>query len=363
MFINEVFWLRCTACLAVTLVHAIHNGYYFYPEPTIYHSGIYLLHLSVLFGVPVFVFISEFLLAQKYLTRVPKGFMKKRVKILLFPYLFMNFIYARMILDTWSVQGYIKQLFQTVFLGESALYFIIIIFQFYLLHVIFKKHLDRLQAKIIIPSAFIVNFVYLAFFNFTSAPDHPFAQYIWKTGYWLPFIGWLFYFVLGFYCGKHFEKVKDIFRYKWITVLLIVPVPVLVIMVFMTKYFLVSPSSKRVDMLVYASTILFLLMYLAQKIKKVPKLVMFISNYSFSIFLLNMFFFVLLRNVEPPAFLNILTYTILVFILTVIFCIGTAVIFNKFRLGHYIVGKVMSFKYEDTDIPSYQNTIISKNKV
>src|SRR5699024_6588573 len=68
--LTEVFWLRSFACLAVTLGHAIHSGYTLYVEPSIYHGGIYLINMSVFFGVPVFVFISEFILANKYLHQV-----------------------------------------------------------------------------------------------------------------------------------------------------------------------------------------------------------------------------------------------------------------------------------------------------
>ena len=94
VLINEVFWLRCIACLAVTLGHAINNGYILYVEPSIYNTGTYILSIAVLFGVPVFIFISEFLLAHKYMENLPSGFMKKRIRILLLPYLFMSIVYA-----------------------------------------------------------------------------------------------------------------------------------------------------------------------------------------------------------------------------------------------------------------------------
>ncbi|MUV36902.1 hypothetical protein JNUCC1_00706 [Lentibacillus sp. JNUCC-1] len=75
--IHEIFWLRSLACLAVTFGHAIHNGHMIYEAETVFHPPVYIFSMAVLFGVPVFVFISEFLLANKYHTSVPKGFMKK----------------------------------------------------------------------------------------------------------------------------------------------------------------------------------------------------------------------------------------------------------------------------------------------
>lgn len=341
--INEVFWLRCIACLSVTLGHAIHNGYFFYPNQTIYHSGAYLLYMAVLFGVPVFIFISELLLANKYVDKVPKGFIKKRVKILLFPFLFMSAVYAFINLETWSFNGFIIKFINAVLLGKSAVYFILIIFQFYFLHMLLSKHLNRLSPKVIIPMSFIINLLYLAVFNFFSPPTNPIASYIWSTGYWLPFVGWIFYFVLGFYCGKNYQIVISKLRNKKVV---LIPLITLVIMLFMNKYFNINQNSKRLDMLLYASSVIFLIMYISISIKRVPKFVMYISNYSFSIFLLNVFFFELFKYITPPSFLNILTYSLVVFLFTLLFCIGTAYLLNKFKVGKYLVGRVMQFRVD-----------------
>src|SRR5699024_1458623 len=151
------------------------------------------------------------------------------------------------------------------------------------------------------------------------------ADYLWGPGYWLPFVGWFFYFVLGFYCGKNYYTLMKILRNKWILAL---PVISLIIMLLMNKYFLIDQDSKRVDMLVYATSVIFFIMYIYSNIKMIPNVVVFISNYSFSIFLLNMFFFVLLKFIEPPAYLNIFTYSFSVFLITVLLCIGTAYMFN-----------------------------------
>jgi|SRR5690625_251043 len=357
--INEVFWLRCIACLAVTLGHAIHNGYFFYPNLTIYHSGAYILNMAVLFGVPVFIFISEFLLANKYINKVPAGFIKKRIKILFFPFLFMNAIYAFINLQTWSFSGFFVKLAGAIFLGKSAVYFILIIFQFYFLHMYLSKYLNRLSPKIIIPLSFIINILYLAVFNFLESPNNALAHYIWSTGYWLPFVGWIFYFVLGFYCGKNYQTVINILRKKG---LILLPFIGLMIMLIMNKYFLINQDSKRLDMLLYASSVIFFIMYISTFIKRVPGFVVIISNYSFSIFLLNVFFLELLKYIEPPSFFNILTYSFTVFLLTLTLCMSTAYLLNKFRVGKYLVGRVMQFKVNQRGVEkrsSHQHRIMA----
>lgn len=344
--INEVFWLRCVACLAVTLGHAIHSGYFFYPNFTIYHSGAYILNIAVLFGVPVFIFISELLLANKYVHKVPKDFIKKRIKVLLFPFLFMNAVYALINLQTWSLNGYLIKFFSAVLLGKSAVYFILIIFQFYFLHMFLSKYLNRLSPKVMIPVAFKINLLYLAVFNFLKPPNNAIANYIWDTGYWLPFIGWIFYFVLGFYCGRSYQVVRNKLQKSRAIFIPFISLISLMILLIINKYFLIDQNSKRLDMILYASSVIFFIMYVSIFVKKIPKFVMFISNYSFSIFLLNVFFLEVLKYFKPPPFLNILTYSVVVFLLTLILCIGTAFLLNKFRIGKYLIGRVMQFRVD-----------------
>lgn len=65
-------------------------------------------------------------------------------------------------------------------------------------------------------------------------------------------------------------------------------------------------SSKRPDIMLYSTSMIFLCFHLFSKMKHVPKIMMFISNYSFSIYLLHAYFmiigYVLLLNMpEIPA--------------------------------------------------------------
>ncbi|MUV36901.1 putative membrane-bound acyltransferase YfiQ [Lentibacillus sp. JNUCC-1] len=268
------------------------------------------------------------------------------MKILILPYLFMSVVYALLNAETWTVKEVLFQIAGSIFLGKSAVYFILIIFQFYLLHIFCARYLSQWSGKVVIPVAFVINAGYLAFFNFTDAPSHAVGDYFWNVGYWMPFVGWLFYFVLGFYGGKNYEAIVAMLRSKWI---LIIPGIALAGMLLMNKYFMISPDSKRVDMLLYACSVIFSIMFIGIRFQRVPRFIMLISNYSFSIFLLNMFFFVLISYVEPPVFLNIATYSISAFIITLVLCIGTTYVFNQFRFGKYFVGAVMPFKVAHTE--------------
>ncbi|WP_088034124.1 acyltransferase family protein [Evansella clarkii] len=358
--VKDIFWLRCFACLAVTLLHAIYYGQQVYVNPTMIHTVSYLIYMSILFGVPVFVFITEFLLSKNYPNRVPKDFLKKRVEILLFPYLFMNIVYAFLNLETWTLQSFFIRLLENVFLGKSSLYFILIIFQFYLLHMLFSRFLNRISARKVLSISFVINFLYLSIFNFVDTPNNSLANYIWNTGYWLPFIGWIFYFTLGFYSGKYYKAFIDIMRsYKFLLLIgFLLTFISLSVMLLLNRLFLLDYNSKRVGMLLYAPSIIFLISSLSTRFSKVPKLVMIISDYSFSIFLLNWFYLTLLSFIEPPPSLNILTYSTLMFIFTIFLCIGTAYIFNQVSFGKYLVGQVRKYRNNDTNRKEKSSRII-----
>ncbi|MCL6574482.1 MAG: acyltransferase family protein [Bacillus sp. (in: Bacteria)] len=343
--INEVFWLRSIACIAVLVGHALKNGYSHFAEPSSLQSLSYLLYMAILFGVPVFVFISEFLLANKYSIGVPRGFLKKRLKILVLPYLFMSTIYSFFEVEVWNVQNILFETSKNIFLGESTIYFILIIFQFYLLHISFSKILSQLSPKIVLPISFIVNVLYLSVFNFVDPPDNSFAQYLWDPGYWMPFLGWIFYFTLGYYCGKSYELVLSLLR-KYNKLVLCMPAISFSIFLVMNKLLLIDQNSKRIDMLLFATSMIFLIMYFSSFIKTIPRIIMLISNYSFSLFLLNQLFFNLLLPLTPPTFMNILSYSFSVFILSLLCSIIVAYFLNKFPFGKYLVGNIMSFKIE-----------------
>ncbi|WP_078595888.1 acyltransferase family protein [Evansella clarkii] len=345
--IKDIFWLRCYACLAVTLLHAIYHGQQIYEDPNMIHTVSYLIYMSTLFGVPVFVYITEFLLSKNYPNRVPQDFLKKRAKILLFPYLFMSIVYAFLNLESWTLQSFSIRILENVFLGKSPLYFILIIFQFYLLHMLFSKYLYRFSARRVLTVAFLVNFLYLSIFNFVGISDSSLANYIWNTGYWLPFIGWIFYFVLGFYSAKNYKYIEKVMRSNRLLLLiglLLLTIISLGVMLLMNRLFLLDYNSKRVGMLLYAPSIIFLITFFSTRFNKVPKLVMIISDYSFSIFLLNWFYLTLLSYIKPPPVLNILSYSILMFIFTIFLCIGTGYIFNQISFGKYFVGQVRKYR-------------------
>ena len=103
-----------------------------------------------------------------------------------------------------------------MFHGGAVTYFIVIIFQFYLLHWLFSKYLIGLNPIKMIVISILITTMYWAMRTFISPPNNPILAAIWDREGWMIFIGWLSYFLLGFYIGTYYEafmnKIKD---YTW----------------------------------------------------------------------------------------------------------------------------------------------------
>ncbi|MFA9557011.1 acyltransferase family protein [Evansella sp. AB-rgal1] len=358
LIINEAYWLRALSCLAVVITHAVNTTLANY-EATATQFEQYILifiRFMAFFGTPTFVFISELILARAYPNGVPKHFFQKRIKFLLMPFISMAIIFA--FITTETLQGAIYQAFLNIFLAGYYGYFILIIFQFYLLHVILHNKLQRWSPKLIISISFLINVLYLGFFHYTDPIQLlPFAEQIWKKGHWLPFLGWIFYFTLGFYCGKNYEVFKAKL-YKFRKVLPIFPIITLFIIILSVRTDLLTVvSSKRMDMILYTTSIIFVTVYISSTLNKVPRVILFISKHSFHIYLIHKIF---LYYLEPIHFLHPFVYFTVAVVYSVIGSLIVSKLFSRFRLSTYIIGKTLPVPLKNKNRKSWQKPLVPK---
>jgi membrane-bound acyltransferase YfiQ involved in biofilm formation len=334
--INEAFWMRAIACLAVATTHAVDTtlANYEYSSNQLEEHLLILIRFMAYFGTPAFVFLSELLLARSYPNYVPHGFFKKRIKFLLIPFVSIGILFAFLITD--SLQEALSQSFTHIFLGGYYGYFILIIFQFYILHVLLQKYLRNWSPKIALSIAFAINVLYLGFFNFTEPMNNAAAEYFWLRGYWVPFLGWIFYFVLGYYCGKNYEVLKEKLQEHKKKILILPFLSIALIVVLVLTEILHVVSSKRVDMLLYTMSMIFAIIVLTMNIDRVPVFIKVISKYSFNIYLLHKFFLYLMPTID---FLNPLLYFVFVYMVAVGASIILAKLLSKLKFSQYIIGK------------------------
>lgn len=344
----EIYWLRFISCLSVVLIHAIESGIRLNVS-NISANTIYLLEilqLSLMFATPTFIFISEFLLSKSYVDGLPKGFFIKRIKFLLIPYLSMAVIYAIVFLDNYSFNNLMYEIFDNAVLGNFVAYFVLVIFQFYLLHLLLYKKLQSWNGIKVMFTSLVVNVSYLAFFMIINPPtDTGLLYYIWVKGHWLFFPAWLFYFCLGYYAGRNYSYLLTVLRkYKWLVFL--APIINLCMSVIISSQFGFG-SSKRADIIFYTTSIIFLIIYLTSKLKEPPKIVLLISKYSFSIYLLHKFAVDTLVPLSSNIFIQVIT----LFSAGIIFSVTVSFIFNQIPFGKYIVGQIAKTRTNKLEMP------------
>lgn len=342
--LTELYFLRSVACIAVVIIHSIAYTTTYYPED---RSDLSLFifenfKMLLLFCTPLFVFLSELLISHSYKENLPKNFFKKRIKFILIPYLFMGVFNAILVglKGNFTLLEILFRIFTNIFAGTFLGYFVLIIFQFYILHVIMQKYLNHLSAKIVLPISLAINILYLGFFNFVSPFDFPFADYVWSHLSWLPFVGWIFYFTLGYYCGKNYERlVVFIKNNKYL--FLILPILTASLMLIMRWTILPLSTSKRVDVILYTTSVIFLLILIGITIKSIPKPLIFISRVSFGVYLLHPFFLELGYGIM--AFfpnVNDLTYCVSLFVISFPLSVLSTYLLNKTKYGYLLVGKL-----------------------
>ncbi|WP_176541140.1 MULTISPECIES: acyltransferase family protein [unclassified Bacillus (in: firmicutes)] len=341
--INEIFLMRSIACLSILLLHSLARAY----EDENYMVN--LVRLLLTFGTPTFIFISEFILARSYPQELPANFWSKRIKFIMVPYVLFGTFYA--FLKAFEQSGsfgnnfmgsFGQLLWRHILLGDYHGYFILVIFQFYLLHYFFHNNLKRWKPSLVMGGALLINLLYLGFFNFVKPYPTEIGVYIWEKLYWIPFFGWLFYFTLAYYCGRNFLYFIG-FLNKYSKMVIVSPIIIgLICLSLYHSKLIYSISSKRVDMIFFTTSMILLIYYIATKISIVPKFFVWISQYSFGIYLIHPVFLALmhvafrkLSNEIQPLLL-----TGLYFICSLLLSIACTFVLNKIPYGYYFAGKI-----------------------
>lgn len=342
--IEEIDFIRGIAALSVVLIHSISVAFEDFgirrnPDYPMVNNILFVIQMLLIFATPMFVFISELVLARNYKTGTPKGFWGKRIKFILLPYISMGVFYS--LWSAYKVNDFSDIHFviiKKVLLGDYHGYFILIIFQFYALHFIFTKYIvGRIKAKYVIGLSLLINAIYLIIFNFLVSPAPP-----WYSLYKLPFLGWLAYFTLAFYCGRNFERFQSsLKRYNKLIVILPFIMGLLLLLINFLGI-LITITSQRVDVIFYTISVAFFLFYVATHLAKVPNFILMISQYSFGIYLLHPFIQGMVSNVTFSGFsiLNLVINIIVYLITGVVLSAVITKLLNYARVGPFLVGKV-----------------------
>ncbi|MGH0590581.1 acyltransferase family protein [Bacillus mycoides] len=340
--VPEITILRSLACLSVVLIHAITRSPANFGSDNTIDIFISYIQLLLMYGTPMFVFISIFVIVYNYKDKLPDNFISKRVRFILFPFICMGIFYASISNYGNGFHAILVQSIKNIVLGDFHGYFILIIFQFYFLYIIFNKVEKFFSPKIVLVSSLLINLIYLSFFNFIKPFNIPYGDYIWYQYSWIPFPGWIIYFFIGYYAGSYYDYFKTWLNknFKWIISLWILTG--IIVILFQHFNIITVTSSKRIDVLLFTILLFF---HAASKIKHVPKFLILISQYSFGIYLLHPFFHRTIANmilIKIPQFNTLFGSLFIDFFIGILSPIPVVYLLNKLKIGPYIIGKVRS---------------------
>lgn len=199
----EINYLRAIAIIGVLIIHCTDHTGAVHKLNGLTFSLIYIEEL-VRFAVPMFVFVSGFVLYNKYKTELPmKDFYKRRFMGILIPYLIFSVLYC--IVDTklgltssLDINSVIASIFN--FNASGQFWFIRLILAFYIFYPaivayykIIKDHFGIYMPTAILLSILIMN-LFLAFIPSFKIP----LEIIFK---------YLLYFLFGIYANDNYEQI------------------------------------------------------------------------------------------------------------------------------------------------------------
>ncbi len=325
--IKEWNLLRTIACLSIVFLHSTTQtaravGY---PEIEYYN----LLRTALCYATPTFIVLSEIILANRYPHRLPEKFWSKRIKWIFAPYLAFAIIDAFVTKHFSPAIDLGEKLFLNIFMGNYEGYFVLIIFQFYVLHYVVTKF--KIPTNWLLPISLMIMVAHLSLLN----GNLPFIQEN-RNHLKIPFTAWLGYFALAYIIGKHYQSLaKKLLKYKWLTLAGVALAFGYFFLSYQSGNFRVA--SYRHDLFPLAIGITLAILAWGQLLPN-SKFVNMISNFSFGIYLVH---WQVLRFIAPyvaPYFDSTSTRVISVFVITLIISLALIKVTSLLPFGSYIVG-------------------------
>lgn len=214
--LNEIFYITSLLTCFVVLIHTGSEAFNYYEKGSVYNLVVFSFQKLMSFAVPGFIFLSAFkLFYSKNLSFSVKRygkFMHKRIVKIFIPYAIFALIYYIYFFANNYMSFDLKKLVLGIFLRgdiSSPFYFVIVIFQFYILTPVFNILFNKVSFKLAIPVAMVINILFKQFIVQSQGYFYTdiFSFYVKYND--RIFISYLAYWVLGGYFGLMYESVKE----------------------------------------------------------------------------------------------------------------------------------------------------------
>ena len=295
----EIDVLKALAIGAVILIHTTSTSFQFYPPNSKTWITLVSIDQILRFSVPLFVALSGYLLALKYLQNPLslKEFFKRRVFRIFPPYLFWTliiFLYLRLLTQEPNPHF---PLWEIILLGKADyhLYFVPMIFQLYLLFPLILKAYKK-SFQITLFSALAIQ---SAFYTITTLAGLNLIKFNFKFDdqlqYILP-ITWIFYFVLGIFLAdsslsKKVQKTTKFISLSFLLGGLILSIADTLSTFGLTQNLNIATRSTRFPVLIYATGAISTAFVYKDLLLKIPRHIFstlkWFGQRSYSIYLLH----------------------------------------------------------------------------
>lgn len=217
VWFREIEYMRGFAALAVIAVH-ISMNYTQIPTVNLLALLNLFIYIAAHFAVPVFVFISGWVLAARYAREYPvMTFYRRRARTILLPYLFFTALYLMVRVDgTIGFAGVPTpgRVVEALLLGTAAyhLWFFVLIIQLYLLYPLIALGYDRFDRAGTGLCLLLLLLIVQPLWNAGAHLVGGLAGPEWYTVLIRLFPSHLFYFVLGIHVARHTDNFRSQLR-------------------------------------------------------------------------------------------------------------------------------------------------------
>lgn len=337
---TELTYARAIFCIIIVLVHAMTGFINDIHVGAIQKRIVQIMQIMLLSATPCFIMLSEILLGMRYSKYLPKNFLTKRIKFILLPYIvFALFVILEIYFDPAKHFTLWYLILNILIEGKFFGWFVLVIFQFFILHMLFYKVLDKMKPLIPIVVSLAISFTHALLMYYSTT-------YLnwWHEHYILYnrtiILNWLFYFVLGFYIGKYYDVVMEFVQRKiyWILLLFIASAGVIAIDFF--KFEVYFNESNRFDLFVFSAAFFVLIISLSKILCRIHlTFIYMISEISFFIYLSHQ---IIVEHISR-GLASFVRYPFMFFTLTTIFtigfCIGLGIVLSFIPYVRFIVGR------------------------
>ncbi|NGX75664.1 acyltransferase family protein [Staphylococcus sciuri] len=337
---HEITYARAIFCLIIVGVHILSR--YLNDVELQDHNRMIVVtfQILILFGTPCFIILSESLISMVYKDKLPKNFLVKRFKYIMIPYFSIGTFYVYSKYKLGSNEESFWQLFkENLLIGDWDGWFVMAIFQFYILHLIFHKVLSKANPIIMIVISFIISLTH----SYLMYDNDAYSNW-WNEFYPLfhrtNILYWLFYFVFGYYLGRYYNEVLSFMekKLKWLVVSLIILALSIIYSIYQNDVTFVQ--SNRYDILLYSSLVFIFVLVISKKLSKFNiSFLFFIGEISFFIYLTHKIMLYYMAKYTFHFIDQFFMYNITTYIFALSLSVGLAVVLSFLPLSRFIIGR------------------------